>query len=112
LRIEKTKKVTSKDGTTIGFWENGSGPPLLLIHGTTADHRRWSGILPTLEQHFTVFAMDRRGRGESSDAPEYDIIRESEDVVSVVEHIGEPVFVMGHSYGAVCSGERVINKQD
>lgn len=31
------QKVTSKDGTTIGFWKSGSGPPLLLIHGTTAE---------------------------------------------------------------------------
>lgn len=101
-------KVTSKDGTTIGFWKSGSGPPLLLIHGTTADHRRWSGILPGLEQHFTVYAMDRRGRGESSDAPEYSIIREAEDVATVLDHIGEPVFVLGHSYGAVCALESAL----
>ena len=102
------KKVTSKDGTTIGLWKSGSGPPLLLIHGTTADHRRWSGILPNFEQHFTVYAMDRRGRGESSDAPDYNIIREAEDVASVLEYIGEPVFVLGHSYGAVCALESAL----
>jgi pimeloyl-ACP methyl ester carboxylesterase len=49
------QKVTSQDGTIIGFWKSGSGPPLLLIHGTTADHNRWSGILKKFEQHFTVY---------------------------------------------------------
>lgn len=102
------QKVTSKDGTTIGFRKSGSGPPLLLIHGTTADHRRWSGILPSFEQHFTVYAMDRRGRGASTDAPEYAVIREAEDVAAVLEHIGEPVFVLGHSYGAVCALESAL----
>lgn len=100
--------TTSKDGTTIGFQKSGSGPPLLLIHGTTADHRRWSGILPDFEQYFTVYAMDRRGRGASSDAPDYDIMREAEDVAAVLEYIGEPAFVLAHSYGAVCALESAL----
>jgi pimeloyl-ACP methyl ester carboxylesterase len=52
--------------------------------------------------------MDRRGRGESSDAPDYDLMREPEDVAAVVEAIGEPVFVLGHSYGGVCSLEACL----
>jgi len=98
-------KIKSNDGTTIGLWKSGSGPPLLLIHGTTADHRRWSGILDSFEDHFTVYTMDRRGRGESSDAPEYSIMREAEDVAAVLEYIGDPACVVGHSYGAVCALE-------
>lgn len=99
------EQTRSKDNTVIGFWRSGSGPPLLLVHGTTADHRRWSPISPRFEQHFTVYAMDRRGRGGSGDSPDYDIMREAEDVTAVVEAIGEPTFVLAHSYGAVCSLE-------
>lgn len=99
------EQITSPNGTIIGFRRSGAGRPLLLVHGTTADHRRWSSITPQFEQHFTVYAMDRRGRGESSDSPDYDIMREAEDVAAVVDAIGEPVFVVGHSYGAVCSLE-------
>lgn len=102
MTMEQTK---SQDGTLIGFWRGGSGPPLLLVHGTTADHSRWAPIVPRLEQHFTVYAVDRRGRGGSSDAPEHDIMREAEDMAAVVEAIGEPSFVLGHSYGGICSLE-------
>src|SRR5690606_2523309 len=102
------QKVTSKDGTTIGYWKRGSGPPLLLVHGTTADHRRWSAISPQLEQHFTVYAMDRRGRGGSADSPDYDIMREAEDVAAVLKDIGTSTFVLGHSYGAVCALEAAL----
>lgn len=100
--------VTSKDGTIISYLRSGVGPPLLLVHGTTADHRRWASISPQLEQHFTVYAMDRRGRGGSTDAPDYDIMREAEDVAAILEVIGEPVHVLGHSYGAVCALESAL----
>lgn len=97
--------TTSKDGTRIAYWRGGTGPALLLVHGTTADHSRWARLLPELERHFTVYAMDRRGRGGSGDAPEYAIAREFEDVAAVVDAIGGPVFVLGHSYGAICGLE-------
>jgi pimeloyl-ACP methyl ester carboxylesterase len=102
------QQATSNDGTTISYQKSGSGAPLLLVHGTTADHRRWSGILTQLEQHFTVYAMDRRGRGGSTDSPDYSIMREAEDVAAVLKDIGEPTFVLGHSYGAVCALEAAL----
>jgi pimeloyl-ACP methyl ester carboxylesterase len=78
------------------------------VHGSTADHRRWSSILPKFELHFTVYAMDRRGRGGSGDSPDYHILREAEDVAALIESIGEPVSVLGHSYGALCSLEAAL----
>lgn len=99
------ERVTSKDGTQIGFKRSGAGRPLILVHGTTADHRRWASISPRFEEHFTLYAVDRRGRGGSGDASEYHIMREAEDVAAVVDAIGEVVYLLGHSYGAVCSLE-------
>ncbi|NNF09618.1 MAG: alpha/beta hydrolase [Acidimicrobiia bacterium] len=100
--------TTSKDGATIGWEASGAGPALLLVHGTTADHTRWAGVAPGFESEFTVVAMDRRGRGGSADGPEYDLQREAEDVAAVVEAIGGPVRVVGHSYGAACSLEAAL----
>jgi pimeloyl-ACP methyl ester carboxylesterase len=86
---------------------SGEGPPLVLVHGATADHHRWRPLLPYLERRFTVRALDRRGRGESGDAPTYDIVREFEDVAAVVDAVAEdtssPVDVYGHSYGGMCA---------
>ena len=98
-------KITSKDGSRIAYSRSGSGPPLVLVHGTTADHTRWARVLPELETHFTVYALDRRGRGGSGDAAPYAIEREFEDVAAVVDAVGQPVFLLGHSYGAICSLE-------
>ena len=100
--------VTSRDGTRIAFWRSGSGPPLVLVHGTSASHTRWAPVLGLLEQHFTLYAIDRRGRGESGDAPDYAIEREFEDVAAVVDALDEPVHLLGHSYGAICTLEAAL----
>lgn len=100
--------ITSADGTTIAYERTGTGPPLVLVHGTTADHTRWDPVRPDFEREFTVYAIDRRGRGESGDADEYDIEREFEDVTTVVDAIDEPVILLGHSYGALCSLEAAL----
>ena len=109
---EEMETITSADGTSIAFERTGRGPPLVLVHGTTADHTRWEPVRPAFEEHFTVYAIDRRGRGESGDAEEYALEREFEDVVAVVESIDEPVILLGHSYGALVSLEAALRTDD
>ncbi len=80
-----------------------SRPALLLVHGATADHTTWRTVGPAFASTRSVFAIDRRGRGASGDAPAYAIEREYEDVAAAAETIaaatGGPVDVAGHSYG-------------
>ena len=46
--------TTSFDSTPIAFWRSGQGPPLLLVHGATADHTTtWRFVLDTFAQRFT-----------------------------------------------------------
>jgi pimeloyl-ACP methyl ester carboxylesterase len=100
----------SRDGTEIAYWKSGAGPALILVHGTMADHTRWKPVLDVLEAKFTVYAMDRRGRGGSThEAQPYTLAGEFEDVATVVDAIysdtGEAPSVLGHSHGAICSLE-------
>ena len=100
--------VTSVDGTSIAFERSGSGPPLVLVHGTSSSGARWLALLPALSEHFTVYTVDRRGRGGSEDADEYAIEREFEDIAAVVDAVGEPVNLLGHSFGALCALEAAL----
>jgi pimeloyl-ACP methyl ester carboxylesterase len=100
--------VTSRDGTPVAYERGGEGPPLVLVHGTTADHLTWELVQPELRKHFTVYAIDRRGRGESGSGSAYDIEREFEDVVAVIDSIGVPADLLGHSYGAICALEAAL----
>ncbi|MCH7812354.1 MAG: alpha/beta hydrolase [Chloroflexi bacterium] len=95
--------VTSRDGTTISYWRSGQGSPLLLVHGALSDRSTWMLIQPALAERFTVYAMNRRGREGSGPSLEHELAREFEDVVAVVDAIGEPVHLLGHSGGALCA---------
>jgi pimeloyl-ACP methyl ester carboxylesterase len=108
----EAKPVKSSDGTTLSYVRSGSGPPMVLVHGTTADHARWAPILPALEKRYTVIAVDRRGRGGSGDGKAYAIEREFEDIAAVVDSLGEPVVLVGHSYGAICSLEASLRTRN
>lgn len=100
-------RVRAPDGTHIAYAPSGHGPPLVLIHGGTSDHTRWDPILPAFKDHFTVYAMDRRGHGASgpTDAASYVLEHEFDDIVTLVEAVGTPVRMVGHSYGALCALE-------
>ena len=95
------RHVTAPDGVRIACEAGGSGPPLVVVHG--AGSARWSFDLvrPHLEDSFTVIAIDRRGRGDSTDGPGYSLERECDDVAAVVRDAGDGALLFGHSYGGL-----------
>jgi pimeloyl-ACP methyl ester carboxylesterase len=97
------RHVTAPDGVRLACEVAGDGPPLVMVHG--AGSARWSFDLvrPHLEDRFTVWALDRRGRGDSGDGDGYDLEREFEDVVAVVRAAGPGAMLFGHSYGGLVS---------
>jgi pimeloyl-ACP methyl ester carboxylesterase len=99
-------RVPSRDGVDIAVFRAGDGPPLVLVHGATADHTTWRTSGPLFAARHRVYAMDRRGHGASGDAAAdepYRIESDFDDVAAVVEAIaaetGHPADVVGHSYG-------------
>jgi pimeloyl-ACP methyl ester carboxylesterase len=98
----------SPDGTQIAVFSSGvdSNPPLVLVHGATADHTTFRVVGPMFAERFAVHAIDRRGRGASGDGSAYSIEREFEDVAAVADALaarqGGAIDVLGHSYGGRC----------
>ncbi len=101
-------QIVSRDGTRIAYERRGEGPSLVLVHGTGIDHTYWEPLVPGLERHFTLYLVDRRGRGRSGDAAPYAIQREFEDVAAMIESVPGEAFLLGHSYGALCSLEAAL----
>lgn len=77
----------------------GQGPGLLLIHGGAGRSEYFLPLAQLLADRYTVYVMDRRGRGLSGpQGADYHIEQEYADVIALVEQTGIP-YVFGHSYG-------------
>jgi len=94
--------VTSADGTAIAYERTGTGPVLILVDGAMC-YRAAGPMRPLaalLQDDFTVYTYDRRGRGESSDTAPYAVAREVEDLQALVAQAGGEAYVYAISSGA------------
>jgi pimeloyl-ACP methyl ester carboxylesterase len=94
--------VNSRDGTRLAIRRSGAGEPLVLVHGSGTSSADWAFTAQHLQDRFEVVTFDRRGRGRSGDGPSYEMARESQDVLAVLEATGAELLV-AHSYGALCA---------
>jgi pimeloyl-ACP methyl ester carboxylesterase len=93
--------VTSTDGTSIAVDRTGSGAPVVIVNGALGTRDTDASLATLLAPHFTVYTYDRRGRGDSGDAAQYDVAREVDDLRAVVAAAGGgPAHVYGTSSGA------------
>ncbi|HWN87335.1 MAG TPA: alpha/beta hydrolase [Vicinamibacterales bacterium] len=97
-------QLTSPKGIRVSFQKSGSGPALVLVHGGFSDHHtNWEFVEPLFRGQFTVYALARRNRGDTEATQGHTLLNEAQDVVALIRHVGEPVFLLGHSYGAQCA---------
>ncbi|MEO7038620.1 MAG: alpha/beta hydrolase [Candidatus Elarobacter sp.] len=95
--------VVSADGTRIAFDRSGNGQPVVLVDGAFCSRTLgpMATLAPLLARDFTVFAYDRRGRGDSEDTAPYAIEREIEDLQAVISVAGGSAHIFGMSSGAI-----------
>ncbi len=93
--------LTSRDGTTIAYEVDGSGPAVIVVNTVAEDRTSAPGIIGLLAQHFTVLSYDRRGRGGSGDPQPYDPAREIEDLAALVDVVGGRAALISGSAGGV-----------
>ena len=94
----------------------GSGqPPVLFVPGYTGSKEDFVPLLdPLADEGYRVVAVDQRGQYESPgvDDPEaYTVPVLARDVLAVIDDIGGPVHLVGHSFGGLVTRAAVIERR-
>ena len=105
MAVAETQIASSADGTQIAFDRVGEGPPLVIVGGAWNTRQSPAELSDRLAGNFTVYAYDRRGRGDSGDTPPYAVEREIEDLQAVIEAAGGSAYAFGHSSGGALALE-------
>lgn len=82
----------------------GRRPPVVLLHSSGMSSRQWGRLVEMLERTHRVIAPDLLGSGANPPWPDEKLFDLSEDVdviEALVERLGEPAHVVGHSYGGL-----------
>ena len=91
------------DGRKLAYREEGSGPPLVLVHGSPGEGRSWGRVVPHLKDRFRTICPDLPGYGGSDrlevDEPAGRMAGMGAAVARLVGSLGTPVRLVGHSYG-------------
>ena len=103
-----TDTVTSRDGTTVGYYTTGRGPGVILLHGAGQSSRNLRSLAAVLSDHFTVYVPDRRGRGMSPSYGEFRGLSSEIDDLSALLEASGAAFVFGLSAGAVIALETAL----
>jgi pimeloyl-ACP methyl ester carboxylesterase len=83
----------------------GEGAPLLLVHGSAADHTTWAIQLKSMAAHARLITWDRRGADTSplpAELPYFTVEQHADDAARLIEReVGGPVVACGSSFGGV-----------
>ncbi|WP_457105846.1 alpha/beta fold hydrolase [Methylobacterium sp. P5_C11] len=103
-RIVPRRILSLAEDRTIAYAETGTGPDLVVIHGTLMCLEDvWLGPVPALSEHFRVVAVDRPGHGFSRRprGRAADIWDQAAQIREAVRRLGlERPVILGHSFGA------------
>lgn len=83
------------------YTDEGSGPPVVLVHGWTCDGSDWSWQIPAFRERHRVITVDLRGHGRSEVTEGgYSPRQFADDVAALLKQLGTgPVVAMGRSLG-------------
>lgn len=88
-------------GITFNYYEAGQGAPLILLHGWPQTSYIWRKVLPALQEHYHVFALDLPGMGNSDLSPTADTQTVARLIKSFCDHFDLPeVHLIAHDVGA------------
>lgn len=107
-----TTRPRSEHPNGLAVWQDGAGPPLVLVHGVGLRAEAWAAVIPLLTDRFTTYAVDMPGHGQSPEVRNATADAFTERLAGCVQTLGRRVFVAGHSMGALLALELAARLPD
>jgi len=104
---------TVETGDIVTYYEEaGSGEPLILICGISADLQVWRFQVPELSKRFRVICYDNRGAGRTSAPDEpYSIAGMADDLSALLDHLQiNSAHVVGWSMGGLIAQQFALTR--
>lgn len=101
--FSKRKQYIDVAGTQVAYIDEGTGDPVILLHGCPFHSYEWKDVIPRLSPHYRVIAPDLLGLGDTQVKLDDDfrLPKEMEMVVGFMDELGlaDANFVT-HDHGA------------
>jgi len=75
------------NGIEIYYEAEGSGPPIILLHGNGEDHRIFDRLVDDLKNEYTVYSLDTRGHGQSGKVDSFHYADMVNDVAAFIQEL-------------------------
>ncbi|MFN0025699.1 MAG: alpha/beta fold hydrolase [Acidimicrobiales bacterium] len=93
-------------GVRLEYSAVGSGPVLLFLNGAGDARETWDEVIAGLLPGYRCVTMDMRGQGDAGRPSDpYSIKDFASDALTVLNAVGEPAVLVGHSLGGVTAFE-------
>ena len=90
------------NGTQIFYTQQGSGLPLIFLHGNGEDHHIFDPLIKKLSHQFTCYALDSRNHGQSQMTDQFHYQTMTDDLLAFIHELKlSPVNIIGFSDGSI-----------
>jgi pimeloyl-ACP methyl ester carboxylesterase len=106
------QKLTRPDGAEIAWYDEGSGPAVLMVMGLAYPAAAWHRQVPVLARTHRVITVDNRGAGATGLVPgsPYTVETMTDDLRAVLDAAGEvAAHVVGISMGGLMAQELALS---
>lgn len=106
-------EIILNNGIKLFYKKIGRGKPLILLHGNGDSHKDLATLGQALADDYTVYLIDSRGHGNSSNHNEYFVYEDlAEDINLFIKQLDlKEVSMIGHSDGAIIATLLAIAKK-
>ena len=104
--------VSLGDGRSLAYDAYGSGPVVMLLHGSPGTARAWQRVAERLAPRFRVIAPNLPGYGGSTPVPPAERAGNAYAagaIAALAAEVGAPLVLAGHSYGGVVALQATLH---